>query len=250
MTRTPVPPRAGPQPARPGAGAVRADHRVVGAILRSPAHRLLSGRVVLLRYRGRRSGCLYTLPVQYAEHDGELIVLAADAAAKQWWRNFRRRPGADVLLRGRWPPSPRAFSLATRSSSAATPHGSHRRHGRCDARAPRCSCSSRRARRPGSATLTPEGRPASPSGGEAPARAVACPPPVGEVVVVAGSAGECGSGGRACARRVVASSRSCPQRVRGGSRSHVARARGTLAVCSRSLTPHPPSTRLTGPYAS
>lgn len=104
MTRTPVPPRAGPQPARPGAGAVRADHRVVGAILRSPAHRLLSGRVVLLRYRGRRSGCLYTLPVQYAEHDGELIVLAADAAAKQWWRNFRRPAGADVLLRGRWLP--------------------------------------------------------------------------------------------------------------------------------------------------
>ena len=36
------------------------------AVLRSPAHRLLSGMAVELRYTGRRSGRRYVLPVQYA----------------------------------------------------------------------------------------------------------------------------------------------------------------------------------------
>jgi len=38
---------------------------VVLAVLRSSAHRLLSGMAVELRYTGRRSGRQYVLPVQY-----------------------------------------------------------------------------------------------------------------------------------------------------------------------------------------
>ena len=81
---------------------MRPDNLIVAAILRSPLHRLLSGTAVLLRYRGRKTGQPYTIPVQYARTDGELILFVMGAARKQWWRNLRARPEIDVLLRGVW----------------------------------------------------------------------------------------------------------------------------------------------------
>jgi deazaflavin-dependent oxidoreductase (nitroreductase family) len=74
---------------------------LVLAILRSPAHRLLSGSAIELRYIGRRSGRHYALPVQYAR-DGSLLVVAPQRpATKTWWRNFRTRQSVDVRLAGR-----------------------------------------------------------------------------------------------------------------------------------------------------
>ncbi len=81
---------------------MRPDNFIISALVRSPLHRLLSGTVVLLRYRGRKSGQLYTIPVQYARADGDLVLFAMGAARKQWWRNLRSRPEVDVLLRGVW----------------------------------------------------------------------------------------------------------------------------------------------------
>jgi hypothetical protein len=73
---------------------------LVLAILRSPAHRLLSGSAIELRYIGRRSGRHYALPVQYAR-DGSLLVVAPQGpATKTWWRNFRTRQSVDVRLAG------------------------------------------------------------------------------------------------------------------------------------------------------
>ena len=81
---------------------VRPDNLIVAAVLPSPMHRLLSGTAVLLRYRGRKSGQLYTIPVQYARTDGELLLFVMGTARKQWWRKLRARPEVDVLLRGVW----------------------------------------------------------------------------------------------------------------------------------------------------
>ena len=64
---------------------------VVLAVLRSPAHRLLSGATVELRYVGRRSGQQYALPVQYVRDGSRLLVLPQDLDSKSWWRNFRTR---------------------------------------------------------------------------------------------------------------------------------------------------------------
>ena len=47
---------------------------LVLALLRSPAHRLLSGMAIELRYTGRRSGRQFTLPVQYAREGNRLLV--------------------------------------------------------------------------------------------------------------------------------------------------------------------------------
>ncbi|HEY3261520.1 MAG TPA: nitroreductase family deazaflavin-dependent oxidoreductase [Pseudonocardiaceae bacterium] len=71
------------------------------AVLRSPAHRLLSGIVIELRYTGRRSGREYRLPVQYARDGRRLVVVPQRATAKTWWRNFRTPRAVTVRLRGR-----------------------------------------------------------------------------------------------------------------------------------------------------
>jgi len=76
---------------------LHAPNAVVRAILRSPAHRLLSRRVLLLTYTGRRSGAEHTIPVQYARDPGGLLVTVGWPERKLWWRSLRA-PGSRVRL--------------------------------------------------------------------------------------------------------------------------------------------------------
>ena len=77
---------------------------VVEKILTSPAHRILSGSTVLIRYQGRRSGAEYTTPVQYADAHVGLVVLVGEPETKTWWRNFTDMGQLKVLLAGKWIP--------------------------------------------------------------------------------------------------------------------------------------------------
>ncbi len=70
---------------------------LVRLILCSPLHGLFSGSIVLLTYRGRKSGKRYTLPVQYARWGDTWIVVPGAAENKTWWRNLRG--GALICLR-------------------------------------------------------------------------------------------------------------------------------------------------------
>ena len=75
----------------------RLINSVVGSILRSPLHRLLSGRLELLTFYGRKSGRRYTTPVGYAQTSGTLLV----DTESPWWRNLRGGVRVGVRLRGR-----------------------------------------------------------------------------------------------------------------------------------------------------
>ncbi|HET6531415.1 MAG TPA: nitroreductase/quinone reductase family protein [Actinoplanes sp.] len=75
-------------------------NRVVLALLRSPAHRLLSGMAIELRYTGRRSGREFVLPVQYVRDGPRLLVAVQNHASRTWWRNFRTPRDVSVRLRG------------------------------------------------------------------------------------------------------------------------------------------------------
>ncbi len=75
----------------------RVINPLVRALLRSPAHRVMSRGVLLLSYTGRRSGRRITLPVQYARADQSLILWPAHHDRKRWWRNLQ--PPAPVRLR-------------------------------------------------------------------------------------------------------------------------------------------------------
>jgi deazaflavin-dependent oxidoreductase (nitroreductase family) len=78
------------RPDRTAAARVRAlvVNPVVRLLLRSPAHRVLSGSVLLLGYTGRRSGAHRELPVMYAGLDDRFVLVAGQPDTKTWWRNF------------------------------------------------------------------------------------------------------------------------------------------------------------------
>ena len=83
---------------------MRFANMLVSRLLQSPLHRLLSRSIDLVRYRGRRTGEQFTTPTQYAENDGELIILVGRPESKSWWRNFQQPRDIDVLVRGKWQP--------------------------------------------------------------------------------------------------------------------------------------------------
>ncbi|GAB4482762.1 MAG: nitroreductase/quinone reductase family protein [Anaerolineae bacterium] len=72
---------------------------VMQAILRSPLHGMLSGNTLLLSCQGRRSGRLYTLPVNYVRSDDRLWITSA--RDRTWWRNLRGGAAVTVRLKGR-----------------------------------------------------------------------------------------------------------------------------------------------------
>lgn len=80
------------------------SNRVVCAVLRSPAHRLLSGSVALVHYRGRRTGRDITTPVQYVRDGHRVVLNAGRPRTKTWWRNFTSSHPLDICIEGKWTP--------------------------------------------------------------------------------------------------------------------------------------------------
>jgi hypothetical protein len=82
------------QDAPPPKLVLRFLNPLMTAVLRSPAHRLLSKKLMLLTLTGRRTGRTYTLPVwRHRSPDGALVLSAGGA----WRHNLCG--GADVSLR-------------------------------------------------------------------------------------------------------------------------------------------------------
>lgn len=70
----------------------RLQRAVVGRLLRWPTARLLPRSLLLLEYRGRRTGQAHALPAQWAP-DGDLLVVAVGHwRRKRWWRNLAPGP--------------------------------------------------------------------------------------------------------------------------------------------------------------
>ena len=75
---------------------------LVGGVLRSPLHRTMSRSLLLLTYKGRRTGKEYTIPVGYARYaDDELVVIAGRPGGKTWWTNMRGSLPVRVRLAGK-----------------------------------------------------------------------------------------------------------------------------------------------------
>jgi deazaflavin-dependent oxidoreductase (nitroreductase family) len=72
-------------------------NRVVRVMLRSPLHRLASGRLALITVTGRRSGRKYTIPVGYSQEGERVTIEVGWPERKVWWRNLRE--GGEVRLR-------------------------------------------------------------------------------------------------------------------------------------------------------
>jgi hypothetical protein len=70
-------------------------------LLRSPLHWLASGRVMLITYRGRRTGRRITIPVSYRMSGSEIRIRVGQHSQKQWWRNLTTESPVELQLRGR-----------------------------------------------------------------------------------------------------------------------------------------------------
>ena len=83
-------------------------------ILRSPAHRLASGRFALITYTGRRSGREYTIPVLYRDKGDEVTIAVGWPDRKVWWRNLTGEGGpVRLVVRGK---ELRGHAVATREA--------------------------------------------------------------------------------------------------------------------------------------
>ncbi len=65
--------------------AARFANTVPMLILRSPVHRLMSGRYAIIEFTGRKSGRRYATPIAYVR-DGDRVLLSTDSP---WWRNLK-----------------------------------------------------------------------------------------------------------------------------------------------------------------
>jgi len=78
----------------------RVVNPVVRAVLRSPAHALLSGHLALLTVTGQRSGRAFTFPVGY-HRDGDRVTIGVDwPERKRWWRNLSDPAPVEIWLAG------------------------------------------------------------------------------------------------------------------------------------------------------
>jgi hypothetical protein len=82
-------------------GPPRWANRLVLAVLHSPAHALLDGKICELTYRPTDSGRLVVLPVRYVGTDNRVLIAVGNADAKRWWRAFRHPRPVKVRRRGR-----------------------------------------------------------------------------------------------------------------------------------------------------
>jgi deazaflavin-dependent oxidoreductase (nitroreductase family) len=99
-----------------GLRALRLANPFVRLALETRAHPLLSRQLLVLSYRGRRSGRRFRIPLRYARVPDEgIVVLAIRSRHKQWWRSFAPTGEATLTLRG--------ARLAARGTLA---HGSRR----------------------------------------------------------------------------------------------------------------------------
>jgi hypothetical protein len=66
-------------------------------ILRSPLHRVMSRRLMLITFAGRRSGKHFTTPISYVQQGHTLLL----GVGGPWWKNLRGGVPVQVRLRGK-----------------------------------------------------------------------------------------------------------------------------------------------------
>ncbi len=76
---------------------IRVVNRVMRPLLRSPLHKVVSKKVMLLTFRGRKSGTHYALPVSYVQTDDHTLLLGTETP---WYKNLRGGVSVSVRLRG------------------------------------------------------------------------------------------------------------------------------------------------------
>jgi deazaflavin-dependent oxidoreductase (nitroreductase family) len=91
-------------------------NKIMGWLLRSPLHGMISGSIMLISVTGRKSGQTYTTPVNYLNIDGALFTTSQ--RPRKWWRNLRGGAAVTLHLRGQDQP---AFSQVFEEAQEIVP---------------------------------------------------------------------------------------------------------------------------------
>lgn len=70
---------------------------VMAWLMRTPLHRMMSKHIMLISFRGRKSGKLFTTPIGYLRR-GSTVECFTDHT---WWRNLVERPDVILLIQGK-----------------------------------------------------------------------------------------------------------------------------------------------------
>ncbi|MDC0942755.1 hypothetical protein OAS63_05840 [Gammaproteobacteria bacterium] len=71
---------------------------VVAFLARSPLHFLISHQVLVIQFKGRKSGKQYLVPVSYHEH--EFSYTCVTLRSNIWWRNLKEVSHTKIWLKG------------------------------------------------------------------------------------------------------------------------------------------------------
>lgn len=74
---------------------------IVRLVLRSPLHGMMSKSLMLITYKGEKSGKEYTLPVSFLESGGSVYVIPGSPEKKVWWHNIHVNTAVELTLHGR-----------------------------------------------------------------------------------------------------------------------------------------------------
>ena len=75
---------------------MRLGNFFIGLILSSPLHGMMSKNTTLIHFTGRKSGKIYTTPVNYTK-EGSLIRITSQRD-RVWWRNLKSNPEVSLTL--------------------------------------------------------------------------------------------------------------------------------------------------------
>lgn len=75
---------------------------LIKPLMDSPFHWLLSSRLVLLKFKGRKSGDEFTTPVGYSHFGDTIIITLTETHNRQWWRNYRECWPMSLKHKGKW----------------------------------------------------------------------------------------------------------------------------------------------------
>jgi hypothetical protein len=71
-------------------------------LMNTPLHWIFSSRIVLVRFRGRKSGKEFVTPVGYNLFDDCIIIALSETHNRSWWKNYRQPWPMDIKYKGRW----------------------------------------------------------------------------------------------------------------------------------------------------
>ena len=71
----------------------------VALLARSPLHIIISHQVLVIQFKGRRSGKSYLVPVSYHEHESSYTCVTL--RSNIWWRNLKDISHTQIWLKGK-----------------------------------------------------------------------------------------------------------------------------------------------------